>query len=656
MLTRYGANITEEHTIQDITFHSPDKQAHEIATYFTETALPRYKLFLLDSQQILVIIVLQYNIHTRTLTYQSLFSELSNILCGESADTSTPTLNKQSVALPTENLDEFQLDLITDNILHGTDVPLYHSKVFTNAFQQLSCSVKVTQFVGAVRALLLRYRAGTASTVTSTFAVGLAGSKTTRLLRTEPHFSQVTLHSLADIEVETLPVIPEQEISAVEVFIDSSPEVITLCESIQVVMVRLPQAIIPPLSSSFHGLLTFVYQPALHPCIPALFAINYCDAFFEDTIERIGGHIVTLLDGWFKKPSTCVSALQLLSSREQYSLLNSWQGQIMSFPNDLVHVLFQKHAATTPNSLALIQGQRHITYGELDAISDKLAAYLIQSFSLPVGSFVGISLEPSIEMIVGILAVIKAGAAYVPIDPAFPEQRIQFMLQDATVRVLLTQISLLPTFNGILQTKFIIPLDSPEWLCHVPSAVIQKPIVKSDSIAYMIYTSGSTGQPKGVLCHHKGLSNLMHHTEATMHWSNCKSGTFWFSSSFDNSVLEIWYSICFGATLHILSQNEKLDSIRFFNYLKDNQIEAAYLPPHSVPLFRDWVRKEGINCLCIKSLLVGTEPLDQDLLISLWQLIPSLRYMQNEYGPTEACVLNTSYSIPKTSYDRLTNR
>jgi len=271
------------------------------------------------------------------------------------------------------------------------------------------------------------------------------------------------------------------------------------------------------------------------------------DRIADATAARLLAHLHTLLAGMADNPQRALAALPLLTAAERRRVLVEWNATRVPSPQDrCIHRLIEAQAARTPEAVALIHRHERLTYRELNARANKLARYLT---TLGVGpdTLVGICTERSVDMVVAVLAVHKAGGAYLPLDPAYPRERLAFMLRDATVPVLLTQQHL----------KNRLPDDVPAVLCldsdwdriaPLPEHNPNTPVTPTN-LAYVIYTSGSTGRPKGVMVEHRNVVNFF--TGMDAHLTADPPGT-WLavtSLSFDISVLELLWTLARGFTV-----------------------------------------------------------------------------------------------------------
>jgi len=223
------------------------------------------------------------------------------------------------------------------------------------------------------------------------------------------------------------------------------------------------------------------------------------DLFDEVTIARMAGHFQTLLEAIAVNPIQPISELPLLTQRERYQLLTEWNDTTIDYPQDkCIHQLFEAQVKMTPNAVAVAFKNQRLTYKELNAQANQLARYL-QKLGVGPEVIVGICIDRSLEMVVGLLGILKAGGAYLPLDPAYPKERLTFMLSDSQVSILLTQqrlVEYLPHVHTVVCFEKDWEIISQEGSANLVSNAT------SQNLAYVIYTSGSTGKSKGVMIAH----------------------------------------------------------------------------------------------------------------------------------------------------------
>ncbi|HXE41627.1 MAG TPA: AMP-binding protein, partial [Candidatus Baltobacteraceae bacterium] len=274
------------------------------------------------------------------------------------------------------------------------------------------------------------------------------------------------------------------------------------------------------------------------------------DLFDETTIERMLGHFQTLLEGVIANPTEKVSKLPILTEGERHKMLVEWNDNAADFPKDkCVHQLFEEQVARTPDAIALVFEDEQLTYRELNERANQLASQL-RALGVVPESRVGICVERSLNMIVGVMGILKAGGCYLPLDPNYPKERLQFMLEDSQAAVLVTQTSLRDNLQFEISNLKVICIDeeNSELNSEISHTEIHKPT--SENLCYLIYTSGSTGQPKGVMVTHRNVVNLFEGLDRLL---GSEPGV-WISvcsMSFDLSVTEFFYTLARGSKVVI---------------------------------------------------------------------------------------------------------
>lgn len=347
------------------------------------------------------------------------------------------------------------------------------------------------------------------------------------------------------------------------------------------------------------------------------------------TIARMLEHFKLLVEEIAANPERKLSEFSLLTEAERRLLIVDWNETGAEYHADkCIHHLFEQQAERTPGAIALEFGDKRLTYKELNARANQLAHYL-QQLGVGPEQCVGICAERSAEMIVGVLGILKAGSAYLPLDPSYPLQRLAFMLEDARVSVLLTQEKILDNLPSSWMQ--VICLDS-EW-GDVAAHSEENPIsrVGPGNLAYVIYTSGSTGEPKGVMVEHKGVCNL---AEAQIRAFDITQGSrvLQFASfGFDASVSEIFTALLTGATLCLAAKESLLPGQDLITLLRDCRITVATIPPSSLAVLPQAELPD------MRTIVVAGETCPASL-VGPWG---EGRRFLNAYGPTEATVCAT---------------
>jgi len=353
------------------------------------------------------------------------------------------------------------------------------------------------------------------------------------------------------------------------------------------------------------------------------------DLFTVERITRMVGHFQTLLKGIVANPQQTVRELPLLTESEKQQLLVEWNQTQQDYPQNLcIHQLFEAWVEQTPDAIALIFKGEQLTYRELNSKANQLANYL-QTLGVKPETLVGICIEPSLEMIVGILGILKAAGAYVPIDPTYPSERIAYMLDDSQLAVLLTQEKLVTSLPQ--HQAQVICLDS-DWK-EISTESKSSPITSltPENLAYVIYTSGSTGKPKGVLVAHRGLCNLSQ-AQIKLFDVQPDSCVLQFASiSFDASIWEIVMALCAGARLYLGTREELQPGQPLLQLLQEQEITHLTLVPSALTAL------SSENLPALQNIIVAGEPCPPSLVIQ-WA---SGRRFFNAYGPTESTVCAT---------------
>jgi amino acid adenylation domain-containing protein len=368
---------------------------------------------------------------------------------------------------------------------------------------------------------------------------------------------------------------------------------------------------------------------------------EYCtDLFLPDTINRLHQHFEVMLQGIVDGPETAVTHLPLLTAAEKQTILHDWQGKAdETIPQICLHQQLEQWAEQQTEVTAVSDENETLTYQQFNQRANQLARLLIQHGVQP-SQPVAIHMFGSVPALVAITACHKARAPFVPFDPAYPTQRLQFMLEDTAAPVLLTNspVDHLNTTNctvlewHAIQSQLDKLADTNLDLAYTPT-----------DPAYIIYTSGSTGLPKGVVCGHTGVFNLLHSFNQWGELPPQVIGSLWTTLSFDASIYEIYTTLIRGGSLHIVPREIQPDALRYFAWLVENNIENGYVPPFMVEPFAAWLR-DGRTCPSLKRMLVGVEPLAEPTLVEIEQHIPGLSII-NGYGPTEATVCATHYPV-----------
>ncbi|HHP7244180.1 MAG TPA: amino acid adenylation domain-containing protein [Elainellaceae cyanobacterium] len=360
--------------------------------------------------------------------------------------------------------------------------------------------------------------------------------------------------------------------------------------------------------------------------------------FKADRMERLIGHFEVLLESIVAAPSQRISELYLLTTVEK-QLLSEWNNTQVDFPHNCdLHELFEAQAEKTPDAVAVVFDGQQLTYDELNRRADCLAYYL-QTLNIKPDTLVGICLERSLDMLVGLLGILKAGAAYLPLDPSYPKDRLSFIVLDSQISVLLTQQHLLsqlpdnPTHVLCLDTEWdLINQTNPD-----RNTVPKRP----DNLAYVIYTSGSTGQPKGVKVTHKNVVNFLVAMQREFQVRPSDILLSVTSISFDIAVLELFLPLITGARVVIANRQVAMDGQQLSRYLTTSNATFMQATPATwrLLLASGWQGNAQLKILC------GGEALSRDLAN---QLLEKGTNVWNLYGPTETTIWSTVHKVDAT--------
>jgi amino acid adenylation domain-containing protein len=353
------------------------------------------------------------------------------------------------------------------------------------------------------------------------------------------------------------------------------------------------------------------------------------DLFDATTISRILGHFQTLLTGIVANPQQRVSDLPLLTLNEQQQILVEWNDTQTDIGDvQCVQQLFEEQVAKTPDAVAVVFDQQKLTYQQLNERANQLAHYL-QSLGVKPEVLVGICVERSLDMVVGLLAILKAGGTYVPLDPAYPASRLEFMLEDAQVPILLTQSDLIATLPQHQAQVVCIDSDWQQITRH--STDNPRIDVTKENLAYIIYTSGSTGKPKGVQIPHTALTNFLSAMYPTLEITSQDVLLGVTTLSFDIAALEIYLPLITGARLVVASREQAADGMQLLAILNHEQITLMQATPATwrLLLAAGWQGNVQLKILC------GGEALNCSL---AQQLLARGEEVWNLYGPTEATI------------------
>jgi amino acid adenylation domain-containing protein len=354
----------------------------------------------------------------------------------------------------------------------------------------------------------------------------------------------------------------------------------------------------------------------------------------ENIVKQIGEQFFSIITGFDKLVTSGISEVDILLDAEKHRLLNEFNGTVEPVPAmQTVVDIFEAQVDKTPDSTAVVFGNQQLTYRELNEKANCLAHYLKKTYDLKGDDFVGIMVDRSCSLLISILGVMKAGAAYVPVDKDYPSSRKSFMIGDAAPKVLIIESDSLLDVIDYNVKIFSIDLEFQQ--LPVDEAACRNPVkcTAADNLAYVIYTSGSTGRPKGVMVEHGNLVNSIMPQLEKFSVSAADHFLQFSSSSFDSSVWEIFIGLLSGGTLYMIEEKQKYDVAHFVKFAADYAISFATLPP----AFFNVLPVEELGS--IKTLITAGE---QAVIEQSRKFAQNAKFV-NGYGPTECCICATVF-------------
>jgi amino acid adenylation domain-containing protein len=356
--------------------------------------------------------------------------------------------------------------------------------------------------------------------------------------------------------------------------------------------------------------------------------------FTRETAQCMLRHARQLFESIAANPEQKIAGLTLLTPAEVQQLLVEWNATAREYPRETsLAALVEAQVERTPDAVAVVYGDQQLTYRELNERANELSHELRKHGAGP-NQLVGLYVERSINMVMALLAIVKAGAAYLPLDPLFPAERINYMLQDSGVRVLVTEQSLrgaLPVFAGTA-----IQLEDTGWRTNDCDNLAEA--VGPEDLAYLIYTSGSTGKPKGVQVLRGALTNFLWSMREWLQLSERDRLLAVTTISFDIAGLEVWLPLLVGAQVVVASREEAADGYALRGLLDRHNITFLQATPVTWRLLFDsgWSGKPDLQTVC------GGEAMPPEVAA---QLVPVVGRVWNLYGPTETTIWSTGYRV-----------
>ncbi|MBF0551246.1 MAG: amino acid adenylation domain-containing protein [Deltaproteobacteria bacterium] len=369
------------------------------------------------------------------------------------------------------------------------------------------------------------------------------------------------------------------------------------------------------------------------------FEFNYNGRVYSpDRIQRLAGHLEQLARSAVINLTTPVNRLEMLTNEERHRLLVEFNRTEAAYPRDkTITDLFEAQAARTPNQLALIFEDAQMTYRELNERANYLAQYLMRHQDIQPEERVGLLVDRSGWAVIGLLGILKAGGAYLPLDPSYPEERINYMLRDSGCRVLLTEDKYLPPHRSFSVAQVI---DLASLAGRSPDNPVGR--ITPQNLAYVIYTSGSTGKPKGVMIGHQGFVNMSLDQVREFGVTGSDRVVQFASPCFDASLSEVFMALFAGAALVLISKDTISRPDLFLDYLEKHQISVITFPPIYLASL------EGNELGPVKTIITAGEP----AIVGDALYYSRTKQYFNAYGPTEMSVCVSFHQVdPDRLYD-----
>ncbi|RUT68621.1 amino acid adenylation domain-containing protein [Flavobacterium cupreum] len=382
----------------------------------------------------------------------------------------------------------------------------------------------------------------------------------------------------------------------------------------------------------------------------SIFNLDYqTNLFKKETVERFASYYNRIIDWVLKGENKHLKDIEIVSEEEIFQLVKEFNDTSEEYEKEKsVLEVFAAQVSAKPESTAVVFGEKSISYQELDQQSDCWAGYLIENNVKP-GDVVGLILTRSVEMIIAMFAIMKAGASYVPIDPGQRISRIVFMLEECKAKMVISNSIEKPeelashTYITIEELNNVI---TPDYKAALPK-------ITAEDLMYIIFTSGSTGKPKGVMMRHSSVINLVKGLKSRVYGSYGEKPlhvALLASYAFDASVQQIYGSLLQGHSLYITDDETRKDGVKLLSFYNDNKIDLSDGTPTHLRFFVDALTEDStLNTL--SGWILAGEILQKELVRSFYSKLGTGVQLYNFYGPTETCVDSTGYKIDPEQLD-----
>ena len=382
-----------------------------------------------------------------------------------------------------------------------------------------------------------------------------------------------------------------------------------------------------------------------------IYNIEYCTKLFKpETIERMAAHYKIILQEVLDNPDTKLCNVEVLTDNEKQQILYEFNDTASEYMgHKTLQQLYEEQVEKTPENTAVMSGDKHLTYSELNIKANRLAGVLREKGARP-DSIIAIMVERSLEMMVGIMGILKSGAAYLPISPDYPEERVKYMLEDSGTYILLTQ----KRFSSSLGFEGNILYLDDEGLYSGDGSNLEN-VNKPEDMAYFIYTSGSTGKPKGVMVEHHSVINLVGGLEKEVYslYEGRLNVALVAPYEFDASVQQIFASLLLGHSLFIVPEDVRTDGERLVGYYEDRAIDISDGTPAYIALMVNTIAPLEGN-VKVRHFIIGGEALHRKVVEKFFYRFEGVRpRISNIYGPTECTVDSTCYLVDENTVSEL---
>ncbi|MBL0694527.1 non-ribosomal peptide synthetase, partial [Comamonas sp. JC664] len=386
------------------------------------------------------------------------------------------------------------------------------------------------------------------------------------------------------------------------------------------------------------------------------------DLFDAETADRLLAQLERVVRGMVEAPGALLSELPLMTVEDRHQVLTAFQGRREAYPvGDTLHGLMEAQAERTPDAVAVTFESEHVTYRELEARANQVAHHL-RGLGVGVESLVGVCLERSVDMVVALLGVLKAGAAYVPLDPAYPPERLTGMLEDSGATVVLTHqrhqdVLASPNARGaagdsVRERSQAVPGQRMVLLDAQRDEVSRHPVTRPavpqvgrDALAYVIFTSGSTGRPKGAMNAHGAIVNRLKWMQQEYGLGGEDVVLQKTPFSFDVSVWEFFWPLAVGARLVVARPGGHQEPAYLAKVVEAERVSTLHFVPSMLRAFLEEPGLEGLSAL--RRVVCSGEALDAELVKKAYARLPGAVEVHNLYGPTEAAVDVSYWPCPR---------